>query len=159
MFKLTDLISKEESRLSSSSAIILPMRNFKAILFDIDGTLLDTSEFIFQAFEYTLDTYGFPLKSREEIASLVGKPLSFCYKMLTSVNEVQELCATHRAFQANHLGLSKPYPNAHDTLEALKSAGIKIAAVTTRARSTVVKTLELAKLSEYVGYTIALEDV
>ncbi|HZD59560.1 MAG TPA: HAD-IA family hydrolase [Anaerolineae bacterium] len=135
------------------------MRNFKAILFDIDGTLLDTSELIFQAFEYTLGTYGFPLKSREEIASLVGKPLSFCYKTLTSVSEVQEFCDVHRAFQVNHLHLSKPYPNARDTLESLKSAGVKIAAVTTRAKSTVLETLDLAKLSGYIGYTIALEDV
>jgi len=141
------------------SAIIHLMRILKATLFDIDGTLLDTSEFIFQAYEHTLDKYGYPQKSREEIAMLIGKSLEVCYKMLTGIDDVQELSEAHREFQLGHLHLSKAYPKTHNTLETLRSAGIKIAAITTRSKASALKTLELAGLCKYMDYTIALEDV
>ncbi len=135
------------------------MQEFKAVLFDVDGTLLDTSEFIFQAYEHTLNKYSLPLKNRSEIAGLIGKPLEFCYRILAPDADVKELSQTHRAFQAEHLNLSKPYPGANETLDKLKSAGFKIAAVTTRSRPTTVRTLELAGLSVYIDYVVALEDV
>ncbi len=135
------------------------MQEFKAALFDVDGTLLDTSEFIFQAYEHTLSRYGLPPRNRSDIAGLIGKPLEFCYQILAPKADVKELSKAHRAFQAEHLGLSKPYQGANKTLETLKSAGFMIAAVTTRARLTAVKTLELAGLSIYIDYVVALEDV
>ncbi|MCL6472542.1 MAG: HAD-IA family hydrolase [Firmicutes bacterium] len=135
------------------------MQVFKAALFDVDGTILDTSEFIFQAYEHTLGKYALPPRSRAEIARLIGQPLEFCYQMLAPGANVDLLAATHRAFQAGHLHLAKPYPGANETLAKLKGAGIKVAAVTTRSRRTVVGTLEAAGLSVHIDYLVALEDV
>lgn len=138
------------------------MQRFKAVLFDIDGTLLDTSEFIFQAFEHTLREYNLPPRKRSEMAALVGRPLEICYKVLTGIEdlqEIQELRLAHRRFQTEHMHLSKPYPEVRETLDILSSAGIKMAAVTTRTGVTVPKTLELAGISKYISYVVALEDV
>lgn len=135
------------------------MQIFKAVLFDIDGTLLDTSEFIFQAYEHTLATFGYPQSGRSDISKLIGKSLESCYRALTGSDEVENLCEAHRRFQAEHLDLSRPYPKAPDTLRALTDAGIKLAAVTTRARETSIKTLKLAGLLGYLDYVVALEDV
>jgi len=151
------------------------MQELKAALFDVDGTLLDTSEFIFQAYEYTLDKFGLAPKTRSEMATLIGKPLETCYELLApgvhiagiadikdikDIRELaKELAKTHRYFQSEHLDLSKPYPGTATALEALKIAGIKIAAVTTRQRSSSVKTLELAGISEFIDFVVALEDV
>lgn len=44
----------------------------RAVLFDVDGTLLDTRELILQATEQTLSKFGLPVPGREEIAPLVG---------------------------------------------------------------------------------------
>lgn len=51
----------------------------KAVVFDVDGTLLDTREFIAQAFEATLARFGFPAPSREMLSSIIGPPLQECY--------------------------------------------------------------------------------
>ncbi|MDP2211114.1 MAG: HAD-IA family hydrolase [Candidatus Aquicultor sp.] len=135
------------------------MQVFEAILFDVDGTLLDTSEFIFQAFEYSLERAGFPKKSREEMSRLVGKPLDLCYEILTGVADVTELSAMHRAFQVEHIDLAQAYPGTRETLETLKESGLRIGAVTTRARASTLKTLSFTGLATYLDHVVAFEDV
>lgn len=135
------------------------MRRFKAVLFDVDGTLLDTTEFIFQAYEHTLRNHGLPSHDRATIASLIGIRLEEIYEQLAPGADVDVLAAEHRTFQANNMHLSRPFPGANETLKMLKSAGLKIAAVTTRSRLTVLETLALAKMTGYIDYTVALEDV
>lgn len=135
------------------------MQAFEAILFDVDGTLLDTSEFIFQAFEYSLEHAGFPKKNREEMARLVGKPLDLCYQVLTGVADVTGLSAMHRAFQVEHIELAKAYTGTRETLETLKESGLRIGAVTTRARASTLETLSITGLSTYLDHVVAFEDV
>lgn len=47
--------------------------NIKAILFDLDGTLVDTTEFIYQAYDFTLTSHGFEVKERKFLAPLILK--------------------------------------------------------------------------------------
>ena len=128
-------------------------------MFDVDGTLLDTSEFIFQAFEYSLERAGFPKKNREEIARLVGKPLDLCYQVLTGVADVAELSAMHRAFQVEHIELAKAYAGTMETLATLKESGMRIGVVTTRARASTLETLRATGLATYLDHVVAFEDV
>jgi beta-phosphoglucomutase-like phosphatase (HAD superfamily) len=44
------------------------MRKIHATLFDVDGTLLNTAEFVNQAFVHTFQTHGLPRRSFDEIA-------------------------------------------------------------------------------------------
>jgi len=135
------------------------MHVFKAVLFDVDGTLLDTAEFIFQAFEFALDKYGYPPKSRNEFSKLIGKPLDYNYSVLAPGSDVELLSKTHRDFQLSHLDLAKAYPSTIETLEELRAANLRIAAVTTRSRMSTIETLKLCKLSQYMDYVVAYEDV
>lgn len=131
----------------------------KAVLFDVDGTLLDTKEFVFQAFEHTFKAHGLPKKSREEISRVIGKPLEECYQELGPSLNPDNLCETHRLFQEENLQLSSPFPNARKTLISLKKGGFKIAAVTNRSRRTSKKTLKIADLFNYIDVVVSAEDV
>ena len=55
------------------------MRKIDAALFDVDGTLLNTAEFVYQAFVHTFQTHGLIWRSVGEIAAVMGKPLEECY--------------------------------------------------------------------------------
>ena len=55
------------------------MRKIDAALFDVDGTLLNTAEFVYQAFVYTFQAHGLTWRSIDEIAAVMGKPLDECY--------------------------------------------------------------------------------
>jgi pyrophosphatase PpaX len=135
------------------------MYEFKAILFDVDGTLLDTTEFIFQAFEHVLNKFGYPSKSRTEFARLIGRPLDYNYSVLAPGSDIESLSKAHRDFQLEHLDLAKAYPSTEATLNTIREAGLKIAAVTTRSRLSTLETLKLCDIDKYMDYVVAFEDV
>jgi pyrophosphatase PpaX len=131
----------------------------KAVLFDVDGTLLDTRELIYQSFEHVFNKFNLPFKTREEISIVVGKPLEECYKILTNLSNVDELRAEHKKFQLDNLHLSKPYKNTSKTLKTLKKNGIKLIAVTTRSKVSSTLTIERAGIKKYLDEIITGDDV
>ncbi len=131
----------------------------KAVIFDIDGTLLDTGELIIRAFEHTLTTYKVPRIERAEIKKKIGPPLFEIYAELAPHLNPKDLMETHRSFQVENLHLSKPFLNTLATLEELKKRGVKIAAVTNRTNRSSIKTLELAKIDHMFEIVVSPEDV
>jgi pyrophosphatase PpaX len=131
----------------------------QAILFDVDGTLLDTKEFMYQAFEHTFQQHNLPVVNRDQIALLVGSSLESIYeKMAPSVNP-HLLCDTHRSFQEMNLHLSVPFPHVETTLAVLQKRGVRLAVVTTRSKRTSVRTLENAGIAQFFEVVVSGEDV
>lgn len=134
------------------------MKETKAVLFDLDGTLLDTREFIYQAYEHTFKFHNLPPVSREKLSGVMGEPLEDCYRHFVSSQDIEVLCETHRTFQTENLHLSVPFPHTEDTLNKLRDAGIKTAVITTRSRRTSQDTLELAGIRNKIDVLISGED-
>jgi len=138
----------------------LPHRDrLQAVLFDVDGTLLDTTEFIYGGFDFTLAAHGWPPTQRERYARVMGKPLERCYAELAPGCDAALLCETHRTWQSDNLHLSVPYPGAIDVLAQLRAAGLRLAAITSRSRRTSVHTLEQAVLAGLLNLILSYEDV
>ena len=130
----------------------------KAVFFDIDGTLLNTHEYIYQSFEFALAKHHKPIL-RKELQKIMGKPLDECYRILTKMQKIDELSASHRQFQHKNPHLVIPFPNTISTLEKLKEKGLLIAAISTRARDTVDQTLEETQIMHYINYILGFDDV
>ncbi|MDP4011278.1 MAG: HAD-IA family hydrolase [Candidatus Roizmanbacteria bacterium] len=130
----------------------------KAILFDVDGTLLDTTEYIYKAFEYSLKKHHKPLK-REYIGTIMGKPLEECYRILTSIDDVSKLAQSHNDFQKQNPHLSVLFPNTLKVLRSLKKSNYHIAAVTTRKKNTAIETLQQSGLLPYLDFVVTIDDV
>lgn len=135
------------------------MPGIKAILFDIDGTLLDTREFIYQAFEHSFREFHFESPSREELAGVIGQPLEKCYTIFYPKSDVPALAEAHRVFQMENLHLVVPFPNTLKTLESLRKAGFVMAAVTTRSNRTGLSSLQQAHIAEFFPVIVAGDDV
>src|SRR5947209_1190792 len=95
------------------------MRGIEAVLFDVDGTLLDTREFIYQAYKHTLQAHGLSAISLDEIVRVMnmGKSLQESYHYFSLLDDLSELYETHRSFQTQHLSLVVPFPNTQETLK------------------------------------------
>jgi pyrophosphatase PpaX len=130
-----------------------------AILFDVDGTLLDTTEFIYGGFDHTLTAHGHAPPDRAVYARVMGKPLEICYVELAPGSDPAVMCESHRTWQADNLHLAGAYPDADDVLRCLRDAGLRLAAITSRSRRTSVHTLELAGLAPYLDLVLSYEDV
>ncbi len=108
-------------------------RDVKAVVFDADGTLLDTREFILKAYEHTLEVFGLPVPSRPEIMKSMGLSLVDCYKIFAPDGDNAALCETHHVYQENNFQLIDSYEGLIHTLDTLRAHGLKIAICSSRS--------------------------
>lgn len=110
---------------------------YKAIIFDLDGTLLDTLEDLAAALNFALSEHGFPVRTLDEVRTFVGNGMK---KLIErgcpsgTPNDVQkEILATFKNFYAVHSSdKTKPYDNILPMLDELKKSGIKLAVVSNK---------------------------
>jgi len=133
--------------------------NVNTILFDLDGTLINTNELIIQSFLHTLEKY-YPNKyTREDVLSFIGPPLYDTFVAMDK-ERVQEMIDTYRAFNhAQHDVLVKEYETVYETVKTLHEKGFKLGIVTTKIRSTVLMGVKLTKLDRFFDCIITLDDV
>lgn len=136
------------------------MQGIRALLLDVDGTILDTREFILQAAEHSLHANGYAPVSREKIAQAVGLSFDEFYYFILGQRDVdvEPLQTSHRIFQLERLDLSNPFSNSFSTLTELKRRGFKLAAITNRRRGTLLPTLEKDNFVELFDEIIAADD-
>lgn len=125
----------------------------KAVLFDFDGTLLNTNDLIFASYEYAFRKVLGRSITDEEIHDLYGKPL---YSSLAKYGEAQDaLCDTYREFnESHHDELVKKFRGAAEGVRIFKDSGIKTAVVTSKRRYTLDKGIRILGLENYFDVLI-----
>ncbi len=104
-----------------------PLGHARVVLFDIDGTLLDTERFILGAYHSALDALDLPVPSDEVLRRMTGDPLDQIYDGFAGARAAEAI-ELHRAFQSEHIELARPFPRAYDVLQRLREAGPRLAA-------------------------------
>ncbi len=120
---------------------------YKAVIFDLDGTLLDTLDDLMNAVNFALREFSFPERSREEIRSFIGNGVIKLMERSTpeGIDTVtQEKCLdTFRRYYLEHMAdNTAPYEGIIPLLERLKSEGISTAVVSNKLHSAVVDLCE-----------------
>lgn len=129
------------------------------ILFDLDGTLIDTNELIIASFLHTLGTYYPNRYKREDVLPFLGPTLTETFAAINP-EKVDEMIATYRAFNIhNHDLLVKEFDGVYETVRKLKASGVKIGIVTTKVLKVVEMGLKLAKLDPFFDVIVALDHV
>ncbi len=106
---------------------------YKAVLFDLDGTLLDTSPGILKAVDSTVEKLGFRALSLEEKKSMIGPPIEQSFRKIyrLSPEESDAAAAVFRKFYAEkYLMEANPYPGILDLLEWMRKENWKIGIAT-----------------------------
>ena len=111
---------------------------YNSVVFDLDGTLLDTLGDLRDSVNFALQKNNLPERTTEEIRSFVGNGIRLLIEL--SVPENSPIEITDKCFQdfkeyyKDHSAiLTKPYDDIIDLMKALKSKGIKIAVVSNKA--------------------------
>lgn len=130
------------------------------ILFDLDGTLIDTNELIISSFLHTLEKY-FPgqYQRREDVYPFMGPSL---YESFGKLNpeKMEEMVTEYRSYNhANHDLLVKEFAGVNETIATLKEQGYKLGIVSTKIYDTVVRGLKLTKLDPYFDTIVTLDHV
>jgi len=132
---------------------------YGTVLFDLDGTLLDTNELILSSFDHALGAHAPGRYTRADVIPLMGKPLVTQMKLLLPGQE-EEAIKTYRAFNfEKHDELVTSFANAMPALQSLRDAGVKLGVVTSKIRKTTEMGLVLTGLRSFFEVIITSEDV
>lgn len=130
-----------------------------AALFDIDGTLADTTLLIREAVTQVLREDGI-VPSEDEMRK--GWTMTALDRMrLWARSEAHAAALTaryHQRYLALHDALIRPYPEMAETLTALTAREIRMAVVTSKIRLTALRTLEALELARFFSVAVCEED-
>ena len=126
--------------------------SIKAIVFDSDGTLLDTRELILQGYKTVLKNHGLEhLASDHYIRQRLGKPVPETYEQIIAGHNVHvsvhELATEHDAVQNSLVHIIKPYPHTKSMLEFWKHEGVKLCLFTSGTHMMIGRNFSAAGIS------------
>lgn len=136
------------------------MNQIRTMLFDLDGTILDTNELIIRSFLEALKGVTPEGFGREHIIPSMGQPLSDQLKQFSGLEDVSHLVEAYREVNLRlHDELVKPFDYVVEVLEKLHKEGIRIGVVTTKIRLTTEKGLKFVGIRDYVDAIVTIDDV
>lgn len=134
-------------------------KEINALLFDFDGTLLDTNELIIQTFMAVLGEHFPGRYEREDILHFIGPSLEQTFESIDAERAV-ELIAQYRATNKQmHDELVTEYDGVAETLRLLKARGVKMAIVSTKRSANIRHGLKLMGIEEVFEHVISLDEV
>lgn len=112
----------------------------KLILFDLDGTLINTLEDLTDSTNYILTTNNFPTRTIKEIRTFVGNGIKKLIERAVPNNtpeSIIEKCYNEMItyYKEHSLIKTVPYPGIIDLIKSLHSKGIKIGVITNKAQN------------------------
>lgn len=133
------------------------------IIFDFDGTLMDTAPVILATMYATIREMGLPSRTEEQCRATIGMRLEDIPEKLFPDNPgiSDTYAATYRRLftQENKPGIATPFPGVIDTLRRLHSLGYPMAVASSRNHSSLQNFVDDLKLNDVFGMLIAGDDV
>jgi len=137
------------------------MTRLSTVLFDLDGTLIDSVRLILDSYHHTLAAHGLPPRSDEEWLEGVGTPLTAQFGALqATAGMLDALIATYREYNLKHHDrMVTVYPGVVDVVRELKQYGIATGLVTSKNRSGALRGLALAQLESLMDVLVCADEV
>ncbi len=119
------------------------MRKYDLVIFDMDGTVLDTLDDLTDAVNETLRVFGMPTHEKEAICRFVGngphKLIERAVKKGTDKETISRVFDAYVAYYATHSAeKTRPFNGVADLLHALRTRGVKTAVLSNKQDSAVI---------------------
>ena len=137
------------------------MPRLHTVLFDLDGTLIDSVRLILDSYHHTLAAHGLPPRTDAEWLEGVGTPLTAQFGALKDATGMLDaLIATYREYNLRHHDrMVTVYPGVVDAVRELKEEGIVTGLVTSKNRSGALRGLALARLESLMDVLVCADEV
>ena len=141
------------------------MSKIKAVLFDMDGVLIDATEWHYEALNQALSNFGVPISRSDHLAYFDGLPTREKLQELSSKGviplELNEFVNKLKQSLLYEIIINncKPIFSKQYAMAKLKEKGFKIAVCTNSIRSSVEIMMKLSQLDKYIDLILSNQDV
>lgn len=141
------------------------MSKIKAIIFDMDGVLIDAKEWHYEALNRTLGLFGLTISRYDHLVTFDGLPTrkklemlsqerNLSYELHNFINEMKQIYTTEYIFTR-----CKPLFCQEHSLSRFKREGYKLAVCSNAVKSSVEMMLRQSKLLEYIEFYLSNQDI
>ncbi|MBD5164976.1 HAD family phosphatase [Helicobacter sp.] len=141
------------------------MSKIKAIIFDMDGVLIEAKDWHYEALNKALNLFGLEISRYEHLTTFDGLPTKTKLKMITTlrglpeslhqfINEMKQIYTMEMVYS-----LCKPRFNHEFALSKLKAEGYFMAVCSNSIRHTIEVMMQKAALDSYLDFIVSNEDV
>ena len=129
------------------------------VLFDLDGTLIDSQKLVFETFKRVFKEYKPDYElSNEELYSFFGPTLEVTFSKYFPEDQIESIIDRYQAINKQlHKDLLEEMPHAKEMLEGLKTEGIQCAVVSNKRIEIVKRGLKQAGLDTYFEVVLGKE--
>jgi pyrophosphatase PpaX len=137
------------------------MSPIRTVLFDLDGTLIDSIRLILDSYHHTLQMHGLPARSDDDWLRGVGTPLKVQFaEWEQDPAALDALIATYREYNLrNHDAMVTVYGGVVDAVREIRAAGLKTGLVTSKNRHGAMRGLSLVGLETAMDVLVCADDV
>jgi pyrophosphatase PpaX len=134
------------------------MPKIRTVIFDMDGTLIDSREIVLGAFKHVLEEIG---EHYDEaiVSSYIGRLLEHQYEDLAKGHDSKELAKLHRSWQADHKDLLRGFDGLETFLAGLKNQGLNLGVYTSAVRARADLALEGLNIKSYFDAIVCGDEV
>ncbi len=134
-------------------------KEITTLLFDVDGTLIDTNELIIMSFLHTFEQFFPGEYKREDVIHFIGPTLDETFGSIDR-ERMDEMIKVYRQFNVGkHDEMVKEFAGVVETIVALKEAGYKLGVVTSKMNQLAIKGLRLYDLDRHFDCIIGCDDI
>jgi HAD superfamily hydrolase (TIGR01509 family) len=134
--------------------------SLKCVIFDMDGTLTQTNQLIFDSFNFIVQKYQGKTLTPQEITALFGPPEEGALIPIVGEERLPQAMDEYLSFyRFNHQRLAKLYPGILEVLNDVKKRGRHLALFTGKGIHTTTITLEEFGLKDLFDYVVTGNDV
>ncbi len=141
------------------------MAKIKAVIFDMDGVLIDAKEWHYEALNRALELFGYTITRYDHLVTYDGLPTRKKLEMLTKernlpkelhsfINEMEE----QNTMEIVH-SKCKPVFQREYAMSKLKADGYKIGVASNSIRNSIVTMMDMSDLSKYIDIIVSNQDV
>jgi pyrophosphatase PpaX len=133
----------------------------RIILFDLDGTLIDSVRLILDSYHHTMRSHGLPARTDDDWLSGLGTPLSAQLADWGNDPEtLKALIATYREYNLEHHDrMVTVYPGVVEVVRAIREAGVSTGLVTSKNRNGALRGLGVAGLVDMMDVLVCADEV
>ncbi|MDR1068053.1 MAG: HAD-IA family hydrolase [Clostridiales Family XIII bacterium] len=135
------------------------MSRIDTVLFDYDGTIMDTNDLVLASWRHAFRELLDREPDENEVLSTFGEPIGDCVSRLFPDSDPEEVKRVYRSYQfSQYEEKIHPFPGMYELIVKLSEAGVKMAVVTNRLRNSTELGLKLFGFDAYIDTIVAVDD-